>query len=215
MMSLMRLNLGSGQTAVPNWINLDRSPNILLDRIPGAKRLLFRAGVLAEGHMQPWDREVIRHDIRKLRYADNSVEAIYSSHTLEHLYLREAERVIAECVRVLQPGGILRLALPDVEHFARQLLAGDSVAGQDAGRYFNSRLLAHPEDRPTLSGRLKSAVGGHIHRWQPSAPLVRHLMVDAGLVDVRDCEFRQGNLAGVDVIETRKESFFFEGVKAS
>jgi len=209
----MRLNLGSGQTAVPLWINIDRSPNILLDRVPGAKRLLFRAGLLTEGHMQPWDREVVRHDIRKLPYPDNSVEAIYSSHTLEHLYLREAERVIGQCARVLEPGGILRLALPDVEHFARQLLLGDVVAGRDAGRYFNSRLLAHPEDRPTLSGRLRSALGGHVHRWQPSAPLVRQLMVDAGLIDVSDCQFRQGKLPGLDFIETREESFFIEGIK--
>ena len=209
----MRLNLGSGQTAVPDWINIDRSPNILLDRVPVAKRLLFRAGVLNEGHMQPWDREVVRHDIRKLPCPDNSVEAIYSSHTLEHLYLREAERVIKECARVLKPGGVLRLALPDVEYFARQLLDGSSVAGQDAGRYFNSRLLAHPEDRPTLSGHLLSAVGGHVHRWQPSAPLVRQLMVDARLVDICDCEFRQGRLPGLDVIETREESFFLEGTK--
>jgi len=211
----MRLNLGSGPTAVPDWINIDRSPNILLDRLPVAKRLLFRAGLLNEGHMQPWDREVIRHDIRKLPYTVNSVEAIYSSHTLEHLYLREAERVIRECVRVLQPGGVLRLALPDVELFARQLLSGTSVAGQDAGRYFNSRLLAHPEDRPTLSGRLRSAVGGHIHRWQPSTPLVRQLMVDAGLVDVCDCAFLHGELPGLNTIETREESLFLEGKKAS
>jgi len=211
----MRLNLGSGQTAVPDWTNIDRSPNILLDRVPAVKRMLFRAGLLTEGHMQPWDREVIRQDIRKLPYPDNSVEAIYSSHTLEHLYLREAERVIGECARVLQPGGLLRLALPDVEQFARQLLSGYVVGGQDAGRHFNSQLLAHPEERPTLTGRLRSAVGGHVHRWQPSAPLVRQLMVDAGLLDVCDCAFRQGKLPGLDSIETREESFFLEGRKMS
>jgi len=209
----MRLNLGSGPTAVPDWINIDRSPNIILDRVPAAKRLLLRAGLLTQEHMQRWDREVVRHDMRKLPYPDSSVEAIYSSHTLEHLYLREADRVIGECVRVLQPGGILRLALPDVELFARELLNGTTAAGQDAGRYFNSRLLAYPEDRPTPSGRLRSAVGGHVHRWQPSAPLVRQLMVGAGLVDVCDYKFRQGKLPGLDIIETREESFFLEGTK--
>ena len=70
-----------------------------------------------------------------------------------------------------------------------------------------------PKTGPTLSGRLLSAVGGHVHRWQPSAPLVRQLMVDARLVDICDCEFRQGKLPGLDVIETREESFFLEGTK--
>lgn len=209
----MRLNLGSGPNAVPGWINIDKSPNIFLDRLPPAKWLLFRTGFLGESHMKPWDRQVVRHDIRRLPYADDSVEAIYSSHTLEHLYLREAERVIRECVRVLQPGGILRLALPDVEQFARQLLSGDIVAGQNAGRYFNLRLLAYPEDRPSLAGLLRSALGGHIHRWQPSAPLVRQLMVDAGFVEVRDYDFLEGSLPSLDTIETRRESFFLEGTK--
>lgn len=209
----MRLNLGSGPVAVQGWINIDRSPNILLDRVPGAKKVLFRFGLLTEAHMQPWDPEVVRHDIRKLPYPDDSVEAIYSSHTLEHLYLREAEAVIGECARLLRPGGIVRFALPDVERFARELLGGIDVDGQDAGRYFNSRLLAHPEERPSVSGRLRSALGGHIHRWQPSVPLVRQLMVDAGLGNVRQCTFREGDLTGLDNIESREESFFLEGSK--
>jgi len=38
-------------------------------------------------------------------------------------------------------------------------------------------------------------------------------MVDARLVDICDCEFRQGRLPGLDVIETREESFFLEATK--
>lgn len=205
----MRLNIGSGRTAVPSWTNIDRSTNILHGRVPAAKRLLNRIGVLNKNQMSPGD-DMVRLDAHKLPYADNSVEAIYSSHTLQHLYLGEAELVLSECARVLQPGGIVRLALPDVEHFARQLLDGEGGSGQDAGRYFNTQLLAYPEDRPTLSGRLQSAVGGHTNRWQASASLVRQLMVSAGLVHIYDREYRRGSLPMLDSIETREDSLFIE-----
>lgn len=47
---------------------------------------------------------------------------VYHSHILEHFEKRAAERFIAECYRVLKPGGILRLATPDLEQIARQYL---------------------------------------------------------------------------------------------
>lgn len=206
----MRLNIGSGQTSVPSWTNIDRSSNIMHGRVPAAKRMLIRFGLLNEDQMQPGD-DMVRLDTRRLPYADSSVEAIYSSHTLQHLYLQEAERVLAECARVLKPGGILRLALPDVEQYARQLVDSESETGPDAGRNFNSRLLAYPENRPTLAVRLQSAVGGRAHRWQASASLVRQLMIAAGLVHVYDREFHRGNLPELETIETREDGLFLEG----
>jgi ubiquinone/menaquinone biosynthesis C-methylase UbiE len=46
-------------------------------------------------------------------FADNSIELIYCSHALEYFDLDETVRALAEWRRVLQPGGILRLAVPD------------------------------------------------------------------------------------------------------
>jgi len=48
-------------------------------------------------------------------FASNSVELIYCSHALEYFDRDEAVRVLAEWRRVLAPGGILRLAVPDFE----------------------------------------------------------------------------------------------------
>jgi hypothetical protein len=72
-------------------------------------------------------------------------------------------------------------------------------------------MLAYPEDRPTLSGRLQSAVSGHTNRWQASASMVRQLMISAGLVHIYDREYRRGSLPMLDTIETREDSLFLEG----
>jgi predicted SAM-dependent methyltransferase len=49
-----------------------------------------------------------------LKYADNSVDEIRASHLLEHFGMAEVELVIEDWVRVLKPGGLLRIAVPDM-----------------------------------------------------------------------------------------------------
>lgn len=66
---------------------------------------------------------VIAHDLRQgIPLPDNSCDAVYHSHVLEHLRPVEAEGLLRECFRVLKPGGILRVAVPDLERICRAYL---------------------------------------------------------------------------------------------
>ena len=107
------LNIGCGNTYHKDWINLD----------------LFSS-------------EYVRyHNIRnKLPFRDNTLDAVYHSHVLEHLRKPEAGFFISECYRVLKKGGIIRVVIPDLEKIVREYLrnldeflrTGDSIF---AGRY--------------------------------------------------------------------------------
>jgi predicted SAM-dependent methyltransferase len=56
------------------------------------------------------------HDIRSLpMFHDESVSLIYSSHAIEYFDRLEVIDVLGEWRRVLQPGGLLRLAVPDFQ----------------------------------------------------------------------------------------------------
>jgi|GEM_PF-433818 len=92
-----RLNLGCGQRVNPEWLNLDVAP---------------------ANHL------VIKHDFihEKLPFADQSCEAVYHSHVLEHLPKDAAPAFMDECYRVLCNGGILRVVVPDFEQAARLYL---------------------------------------------------------------------------------------------
>lgn len=58
--------------------------------------------------------------------SDASVEAVFSSHNLEHLYPHEVEVALREFLRVLKPGGFLVLTCPDLQEVCR-LVAEDRL----------------------------------------------------------------------------------------
>jgi len=46
---------------------------------------------------------------------DKSIEIIYTSHCLEHLSWPSVDAILKSCYRVLKPGGLMRIVLPDVD----------------------------------------------------------------------------------------------------
>lgn len=100
------LNLGCGHRVHPAWLNLDIAPT---------------------------DPSVIAHDLTEsIPLDDGSCLAVYNSHVLEHLPREDAPEFLAECFRVLMPGGILRVVVPDLETIARLYLRNlDDAASGD------------------------------------------------------------------------------------
>jgi ubiquinone/menaquinone biosynthesis C-methylase UbiE len=90
------LNFGCGSTFHPAWVNID-----IVSSSP----------------------EVRAYDIREnLPYPDAEFDACYSSHVLEHLKQHEAQKLLAECHRILKPKGIIRIVVPDLESIVRDYL---------------------------------------------------------------------------------------------
>jgi cyclopropane fatty-acyl-phospholipid synthase-like methyltransferase len=56
---------------------------------------------------------------------DNSVDAVYSSHNLEHIYDYEVPTALAEFKRVLKKGGLTWLVVPDMQIAAEWVVKGD------------------------------------------------------------------------------------------
>jgi len=58
--------------------------------------------------------------------ATGSVDAIWSSHNLEHLHRHEVPVALGEFLRVLRPGGFLLLTVPDLQKVG-ELVAADGL----------------------------------------------------------------------------------------
>lgn len=56
-----------------------------------------------------------------LPYADNSVDEVRASHILEHFPHGEQPAILKDWVRVLKPGGVLKIAVPDIRKVAEML----------------------------------------------------------------------------------------------
>ena len=66
---------------------------------------------------------VIAHNLLNgIPFASNSFDLVYHSHVLEHFSKIDGEKMIAECFRVLKPGGVLRIAIPNLEVIVKKYI---------------------------------------------------------------------------------------------
>jgi predicted SAM-dependent methyltransferase len=89
----LSVNFGSGGKGLPEWINIDVRPH----------------------HGDQYIALDIR---RRLPFTDGSVLRIFAEHVIEHLDFRDdISRVFAEFFRILEPGGTVRIIVPDAERY--------------------------------------------------------------------------------------------------
>lgn len=131
---LLRMNVGCGCTPTHGWLNFDNSFSVHLAKHPLLSTVLFRLRLIPSASYD-FIRLARQTGIRwadasrRIPVPDNSAEVIYSSHMLEHLDRTEARQFLREAYRVLCPGGILRLVVPDLRQMVEDYLRhGDADA---------------------------------------------------------------------------------------
>jgi SAM-dependent methyltransferase len=123
---------------------------------------------------------------RGLPVQDGLCDGVYCSHVLEHLSREDFERAIRETFRILKPGGIFRLVVPDLESAARAYVAAlDAGAPTANDSFLRSTLLGSERRRRGLPGVLTSAFGNSEHLWMWDWPSLNHALGLAGFTDIR------------------------------
>jgi SAM-dependent methyltransferase len=201
-MSCARLQLGAFDQAIPGWLNTDVTPHLMLTRVPAGPWLARRLRLIDERryaqHRAGTFRALRYLDVsRRFPFPDGRFAAIYSSHLLEHLAPEVGERCLRECHRVLAAGGVLRLAVPDLDRM---------IAEYDADA--PDRWL-----RGFLQEGTDGAAARHRHHWHYNARSLGALLRRADFEQVRRCEFRRGRCPDLERIELREGSLFMEAVK--
>ncbi|MGE5775938.1 MAG: class I SAM-dependent methyltransferase, partial [Chloroflexota bacterium] len=142
---------------------------------------------------------------------DGSVSAIYSCHMLEHLDILEAKRFLTEAYRVLKPGGILRIVVPDLKK-----LVSAYLKDEDADRLIESSLLTTPRPE-SLSERFKYLlVGPRHHLWMYDARSLIKALTQVGFADVHTQGFGSTRILDpeqLDLHERASESICVEAAK--
>lgn len=193
------LNLGCGTAAIFGdgcWINIDNSPNARLSKYPLLKWALWKLGVLSDGHYHTdWHKSVVIADLsKKLNYRDGSIDYVYSSHCLEHLSRSDARRLLGEIHRVLRPGGIVRIVVPDLEYGVRKY-----VEAIQADRFDKS---AAPALLEWLE--LSKEDGSRTpHLWMYDERSLCATFAEMGFINVAPCAYRQGRLRDCETLDSR------------
>ncbi|UVO51142.1 methyltransferase domain-containing protein [Sphingomonas sp. SUN019] len=99
----MKLHLGCGPKEFAGWYHVDALSYPHVDHIGPVEKLDF--------------------------VEDQTVEIIYACHVLEHFGRNAYKDVLREWQRVLQPGGVLRLAVPDFAACAQAYVSGELSRG--------------------------------------------------------------------------------------
>lgn len=105
----MRLNFGCGKKVLPRFYNVDAVHH----KDAPAKPELIHAITFKDGVIEV-----------PLPLENETFEEVHSYHVLEHVFRWEADALVKEWKRLLQPGGKLVLELPNIKLAAQNLLNG-------------------------------------------------------------------------------------------
>jgi predicted SAM-dependent methyltransferase len=178
----LQLNIGCGPNSKPGWINVDLSP----------------------------DAEY-RYDLRRgLPLGSESCRIVYSEHFFEHLSYGDACRFLHESYRVLQPGGLFRVVLPDFPAIFRAYVYQDTDYFEPI-RDWPLVPGVKPADM-TLIDYLNYSVyqfGEHLCLWDEEK--LRQCLRQAGFVKMEESQF-QPDLDS-SVLYRLHFSFYFQARK--
>jgi len=73
---------------------------------------------------------VIKADILNLPFGNNSIEEVYSKHTLEHLSKKEVKLALKEVYRILEPKAKFTVIVPDAEWCMEKWLKDKNKLGR-------------------------------------------------------------------------------------
>jgi ubiquinone/menaquinone biosynthesis C-methylase UbiE len=136
-------------------------------------------------------------DARKIPLPDGHADEVMSIHGFEHFYRWEVDTLITEWKRLLKPGGLLVLELPDLIKCAKNVLSGYSHSGKDPEQFSMWGLYGDPRTEDPYM----------CHRWAWSPATLAAFLRSHGFKDIveKQTEWHPGGREHRDMrIEARK-----------
>jgi predicted SAM-dependent methyltransferase len=167
-----RINIGSGRHSLPGWLNAD---------------IDFRARHYLDA-THPWP------------LPPGSVELIYADNVIEHVPMPLARAMLANAFNALMPGGILRLATPDVERTARAYLDNPELSARHLQRHRDHGYQVY---YPVDLLRITFTTSGHERGYLWDYASLAAELSAAGYTQIMRCECNESPHPALRNIETR------------
>ncbi len=174
----LKIQFGSGNNFITGWINSD---------IPSA---------FADYKIYP-DAYI---DISKnLPIKSKSCKFLYNEHLIEHIDCQSGELFLKECYRILQKGGILRIATPDLQYLTNKY-ASQKWQSQDWLTWPEYKFIKTPAEMLNIAMRW----WGHKYLYDETE--LKRRLADAGFKKIKRCEMGKSEYIELKKRETRIDS---------
>jgi len=174
----VKLHVGCGTVYKDGWINIDNNSDNNIEKLD------------------------VNVDLRNgLPFQNDSADFIFNEHFLEHLTWDEGLQTIKEFMRVLKPGGVLRIAMPDLVRSVR--IYEDENWKNNNREYFEKYGLTSVKTRAqNLNIDFRSWGHKHLYDFEELERLLR----EAGCVNIRRQLLHESGYEELQNLETRAES---------
>lgn len=149
-----------------------------------------------------WLPGVLCWDLRRpLSFRSRSFRGIYSEHCLEHLSREDCLKVLREFRRILRPGGLLRIVVPDVEIYIDLYM-----------RARNGEQVYTPYNAETPLSGLNRIMREHGHQYAYDFEAMKAMLLEAGFTTIFKQSFNKGwnSHLLIDSEERESESLYVE-----
>lgn len=179
-----KIHIGCGDDYVPGWLNIDLFP---------AKDIPY-GSIVKEGAL------VLRFNMTKnLPVSDNTIKYIYASHFIEHLTFEEGLIFLKRCYKMMQSGGVIRLAFPDLELFIKKYYENDT-------EFFNKWQDANKIPIKSKGELLLLLAHGFGHKCVYDAEMIKLNMEQVGFINITRKKHHDSLLPDIQKIEPSTQS---------
>lgn len=165
-----KLHLGCGEHHLDGWINID------FQRYPGV--------------------DVVWNIKYEMPIDDNSCALIFHEHVLEHFSLEDGLVVLRQCHKKLQPGGVLRVAMPSLDAMLEHCASGtySDIHGEHMPKFH------------TKAEYLNVYFRWWGHKWIYDREELHRRLREAGFSLIRDTDYHESLLPELRGLELSKDS---------
>ena len=242
-MKILNLGCGSKTCQSPDVLNIDWSVSLIIKKNFFLRILLSKLLTKErQNNLKKLSQNIIVHDLQKgLPYANNSIDAVYHSHLLEHIDCTEVKVFLMEIFRVLKPNGVQRIVVPDLYFFCKSYVENyekcinqnklikkhdnyvaaileQAVRKEASGSSKQNKILRKIENLILGDARKR----GETHQWMYDSINLKSILNEVGFKNIKVQTFRTSlifnwNKYGLDLDNENKEykqgSLYIEATK--
>jgi len=200
----VKVNLGCGLSTLPEYYSLDGSPFVLLgSSITIFNKILYllSGGISTHNSFEFFNNFLNNNNLfycnfnqKKLPFVSDSVDAVYTSHFLEHVNGETGLEIIKEIYRILKPGCSLRIVLPCMDKAMLYYENKDY-------KQFNHFFYAANDD------------SFHSHKYAYNSTFLSKILKENGFSEVVVSSFKADDFEDAKLLDSRESESFYLTVK--